>query len=138
MLIDSLKKDHIEIIDMLTQVKAAGIGSKAGKEKLFAAKQILLNHLQKEDTSLYPFLEKEAKNNSNLQETLGVFIKEMESISQKAMNFFDKYSTESNTIEFARDFGALVSTLSARIRQEEKILYLEYEKRIANVEKNNL
>ncbi len=132
MLIEHLKKDHIEIVDMLSQVKAVGIGSQEGKQKLFAAKSLLLNHLKKEDLELYPFLRKESEKDSDLHSTLEIFAKDMESISNKALSFFEKYSKDSNTIEFAKDFGNLVAILTNRIRQEEKTIYAEYEKRNKN------
>ncbi|MCB1143535.1 MAG: hemerythrin domain-containing protein [Leptospiraceae bacterium] len=129
MLIDELKKDHLEIVDMLNSVKKAGIGSEEGRQKLFAAKTLLLSHLGKEDEKLYPFLKKEAENDSDLKDTLSIFAKDMEGITKAALEFFEKYSTGSNTIEFARDYGSLTSALGNRIRQEEKILYEEYNKR---------
>jgi hypothetical protein len=78
---------------------------------------------------LYPFLRKEAEKDSDLHSTLEIFARDMDSISTKALSFFEKYSKDSNTIEFAIDFGNLVAILTNRIRQEENVIYAEYEKR---------
>ena len=61
MLTDILKKEHQIIMEALHAVRQFGIGSKEGQVSLFAVKQKLLAHLQKEDSEFYPFLKEEAK-----------------------------------------------------------------------------
>ncbi|OGX31364.1 MAG: hypothetical protein A3D27_03350 [Omnitrophica WOR_2 bacterium RIFCSPHIGHO2_02_FULL_46_37] len=127
-LVEELKKDHEEIVEVLTKVKKLGISSKDGQDMLLAAKGGLLAHLKKEDERLYPPLRKAAENNQGLKTTLDMFAKDMESISKNAIDFFGKYAKGDSGIEFAKDFGRLAGILSMRIRKEEKIIYAEYEK----------
>lgn len=129
-LVDELKKDHEEIVEVLTKVKKLGISSKDGQDMLLAAKGGLLAHLSKEDKRLYPILRKAAENNQNLKTTLDMFAKDMESVSKAAVEFFEKYEKGGSGIEFAKDFGRLVGVLSIRIQKEENIIYAEYEKMI--------
>lgn len=128
-LIEDLKKEHAEIVDVLKEVKTLGIGSKEGKAKLLLAKDGLLSHLKKEDEQLYPVLKKEAEKNPELKRTLDIFAQEMEKISGVVLSFFGKYSGSAPSgLEFAKDLGAIFTGLETRIRREENILYREYEK----------
>ena len=126
-LISKLKGDHQTLITLLNEVKSLG-PSPEGLEKLNAVKAMLLAHLALEDSKLYPELRKAATTNPQLQQTLDAFAKDMEKISAAAMDFFSKYSKSSTDLEFARDFGSLLGTLSTRISREESVLYAEFEK----------
>lgn len=127
-LIDELKREHSQIVDVLNEVKGKDIRLKETQEKLLSAKAGLLTHLKKEDEELYPVLKKSAEKDKNLQQTLDMFAKDMEGISRFALEFFDKYSKGGSGIKFAQDFGRLTATLGGRIRKEENILFAEYEK----------
>jgi len=122
-LISILKKEHVDITGALDRTSKVGIGTKEGQSELFKAKNLLLNHLKKEDEKLYPILNEAAKNNEHLRRTLKSFAEDMDKISAAALSFFDKYATGGSGIEFAKDFGGLYSKLSMRIRKEETILY---------------
>ncbi len=126
-LTQELTDEHEAIITKLNDIKRAGISSVDGQKKLQMIKFSLLAHLQKEDTLLYPRLEKEAKSNDSLQRTLDMFASDMEAITHIAMNFFDKYSSGGSGEQFAREFGQLFATLSIRIKKEEKIIYAKYD-----------
>lgn len=127
-LIEELKNDHGKIVEVLTKVKNLGTSSKEGQDTLSAAKEGLLAHLKKEDERLYPPLRRAAENSPSLKFTMDTFAKDMEDISKAALDFFGKYAKGGSGIEFAKDFGRLVGTLSIRIRNEENFLYAEYEK----------
>lgn len=127
-LIDELKSEHSKIVDVLNEVKGKDIRLKETQEKLLSAKAGLLAHLNKEDEKLYPVLKRAAEKDKNLQQTLDMFAKDMEDISSFALSFFDKYSQGGLGIEFAQDFGRLTATLSGRIRKEENVLFVAYEK----------
>lgn len=129
-LIEELKGEHRAIVDLLDKVREIGIGSPAGQQKLLTAKEGLLAHLKKEDEKLYPVLEKAGKSDENLKHTMDLFAKDMATISQAAMDFFQKYSEGGSGLEFAKDYGRLFITLGGRIKKEEDILYREYEKLI--------
>ena len=126
-LTSELKDEHKQITQTLQKVQTLGISSAEGKTLLMQAKAHLLAHLKKEDEFLYPVLEEHAKTDPSLKSELEVFAKDMDKISQAALDFFDKYADGGSGIEFAKDFGVLVGTLSSRIRKEELVLYSLYD-----------
>jgi len=127
-LIEELKKDHSEIVDALNEVKELGILSKEGQSKLMSAKECLLTHIKKEDEQLYPVLRKEAENNKQLESALDLCALDMETVSRIVLEFFDKYSRRAfSDTELQREFENLFTALDKRIRNEEDILYGEYE-----------
>ena len=125
-LIETLKKEHQQIIAAITKVNELGIYSEKGQNLLSDSKNVLLAHLHREDTEFYPVLHKAAQTDEALKSTLDHFAKDMYVISKSALTFFEKYSSGGSGLEFARDFGRLFSTLQMRIGMEERILYVEY------------
>ncbi len=127
-LIEELKKDHSEILDALNEVKELGILSKEGQSKLMSAKECLLTHIKKEDEQLYPVLRKEADNNTQLESALDLCAIDMENVSKFVLEFFDKYSRRAfSDTELQKEFENLFTALDKRIKNEEDILYGEYE-----------
>ena len=122
-LIKELKQEHLRIVQILDSVNELGIGSKKGQDELLVAKECLLAHLKKEDEYLYPFLEKAAKKNVYIKQTLKSFADEMDKISAFAIDFFYKYTSGGDGIEFAKDLDSLSSKLKMRIRKEETVLF---------------
>ena len=127
-LVNELIKEHSVIFETLNEVKALGIGSKEGQNTLLAVKSGLLAHLNKEDEQLYPILNNAAASDANLSRSLDLFAKDMDEISNVAMEFFNKHSTGGSGLEFSKDFGGLFATLHQRMRKEEGILYQKYDK----------
>ncbi len=126
-LIEELKKDHSEIVAILNEVKELGILSKEGQAKLLSVKESLLAHLRKEDEQLYPVLKKGAEHNKDLKNTLDLFAIDMENVSRVVQEFFDKYSRGVSGKELQKEFENLCEALDKRVRNEEDILYDEYE-----------
>ncbi len=126
-LLENLKDDHKQILDILSDVKKLGIASRAGREKLLAAKALLLSHIRKEDELFYPALHQAAERNEGLQHTLKYFSDDMEQVSRKALDLFDKYAGGASADEFAGEIKILYMTLKDRIRTEEEILFKKYE-----------
>jgi len=127
-LIEELKKDHSEIVDALNEVKELGILSKEGQSKLMSAKERFLTHLKKEDEQLYPVLRKEAENNKQLESALDLCAIDMENVSRIVLEFFDKYYGGVIDEDFPREFERFFAAFSKRIKDEEDILYDEYDK----------
>ena len=127
-LIEEFKKEHSKIIDTLKEIKELGVLSEEGQAKLKSAKESLLEHLKKEDERLYPVLRNEAEHNKKLKEILDVFTVDMENVSRVVMEFFDKYSEEVVDSAVTGAFEELFAAFRNRIRNEEDILYDEYEK----------
>ena len=123
-LTEQLKKEHSVIQDLLHDAKEQGITSDEGQSKFKKAKDLLLQHLKKEDDELYPLLTK----NGASKAIADTFSEEMKAISKVANDFFTKYENAQSGLEFAQDFEAFLSALSSRIRKEENVLYSEYDK----------
>ena len=137
-LIEEFKREHAEIINMLSEVKELGILSRQGQAKLMSAKESLLEHLWNENERLYPVLWKEAAYNNNLKNILDLFAIEMEDVSRIVQEFFDKYSRGVLGKELQEEFESLFVALRNRIRNEEDILYKEYERMNESINNNLL
>ncbi len=127
-LIEDFKRDHSEIVNALKEVKERGVFTKEGQAKLMSVKATLLGHLNKEDEEFYPVLWKEAVQNKKLKEELEEFAKDLENFSRFVFGFFDKYDKGIIGTSLFLDFETLFMVLDVRIKNEEKILYDEYEK----------
>ncbi len=127
-LIEEFKREHSEILAILNEVKELGILSKEGQAKLMSIKASLLEHLWNENERIYPVLWKEAEHNKDLKELLDLVAIEMEGISNVVQKFFDKFhegTVDRNSLD---EFEAVFAAINKRIKNEEDILYEEYEK----------
>ena len=88
----------------------------------------MLVHLKNEDEHLYPVHRKEAENNKNLESILNSFSSEMEDISKSVMEFIDKYSNGVLDSKYVESFESIFAILSARMKEEESVIFAEYEK----------
>ncbi len=127
-LIEEFKREHSEILAIINEFKELGILSGEGQAKIMSVKASLLEHLWNENERLYPVLWKEAEHNNDLNKVLDVFAMDMERVSRIVQEFFDKYPRGVIGKEFLEEFESLVVTLRSRIRNEEDILYDEYDK----------
>jgi len=125
-LIQELKHEHATILDVLGQVKALGISSQAGQEKLLATRDLLLAHMRKEDERYYPALRKAAESRKELKITLDYFVADMEAVSKKAMRVFDKYREGGDEDEFSGEIKLLYVMLRDRIQTEEENLFNKF------------
>ncbi len=126
-LIEGFKKEHSEIIATLNEVEELGILSEEGQARIASVEASLLEHLKKEDVKFYPVLYKLAEHNNSLKNVLELFAMDMENVSTVALEFFDKYSRGVLGKELQGEFERLIVALRNRIRNEEDILYDEYE-----------
>jgi hemerythrin-like domain-containing protein len=129
-LIDELKKDHAAMATLLDKLKSSSVSNNEAHKILLTAKASLLAHLKKEDTQLYPVLNRAAQSDPSLKRTVDFYAKGMDEITANAVQFFDKYARDDARIdlEFAKEFGNLFATISRRLRSEESTLYKEFEK----------
>ncbi len=126
-LIEEFKREHSEILAILNEVKELGILSKEGQARLMSIKASLLEHLWNENERIYPVLWKEAEHNKNLKELLDLFAIEMEGVTKVVQQFFDKFHEGTVDRNFTHEFEAVFAAISKRIKNEEEILYGEYE-----------
>ena len=127
-LIDILKSEHRLIVKLLNKLRTEGLTSSDAVQELIDARNLLLQHLKKEDEILYQVL----FEGSQLDKTLGLqlkrFDKEMGKVTQKVFTYFTNYSEGKNAGNFARDTKAIYEMLKTRIVNEETILFPEYER----------
>ena len=127
-LIQYLKSEHHALVEILKRVQVIGPSQSESKQLLLEAKRALLAHLKKEDLELYPKLKEAAKQNEEIDRKVNNFGKDMEEITKFTLHFFDKMeNNQYSSLEYAKDFGKLVTILSSRISREENILYPLYE-----------
>lgn len=128
-LIIQLKKEHETLAALLSNVQKLGVNSTESKAVLIKAKSALLAHLKKEDHDLYPILKKAGEKDESINRQINNFGKDMEEISKFALSFFDNIEKDKySPLEYGKNFGKLISLLSARISREENILYPIFEK----------
>ena len=51
--ISELKNDHVKLLNILQQAQELGLAKESGRKKLLECKQLLTEHLRKEDSRLY-------------------------------------------------------------------------------------
>ncbi len=125
-LVKELTKEHATILGILDEVKALGISSRAGQEKLLAARDLLTAHMRKEDENYYPELRKAAAKRNELKILMDYFLADMEVVSRKATRLFQKYAQGGDDAEFAGEIKLLYLTLKDRIRTEEETLFKRF------------
>ncbi|MBP8850771.1 MAG: hemerythrin domain-containing protein, partial [Breznakibacter sp.] len=112
-LIQYLKSEHHALVEILKRVQVIGPSQSESKQLLLEAKRALLAHLKKEDLELYPKLKEAAKQNEEIDRKVNNFGKDMEEITKFTLQFFDKMeNNQYSPIEYAKDFGKLVTILS--------------------------
>ena len=126
-LTNALKEEHGMLMNVFNEIKAVGFESQDGMDKMMAAKSMLLAHMKKEDTELYPVLRRAEISDEHLKITLNVFTGEMADIAKLALEFFDKYSAGYSGKNFNLDLERLVALISHRISREEDILFRAYD-----------
>ncbi|WP_135079331.1 hemerythrin domain-containing protein [Terasakiella sp. SH-1] len=129
-LIRILKAEHLNIAQILSEVMLYGAHTPDGRERLIAAKESFLTHLKREDEELYPVLQEAAQNDEKLAETVDLFMKDIQAVSEKALAFFDKYENAAQSHQFEADFTEFLSLLTQRIRNEEQVIYEHYDQLI--------
>jgi len=127
-LITELKEEHKNIEKVFTELQKNGATTTKGLKLIIASKQMIFEHLEKENEQLYPFLRERAKIDPMLKKTLETFAKDMEGIAEAIQRFYKKYSLSiENHDEFLKDMIKTKMALKQRIMNEEIILYKAYE-----------
>ncbi len=120
------KSEHAAIATVLEAIPKLDIASARGKERLLAAKEMILDHLRNEEQHLYPPLRKRAMDHQELQWILDVFAKDMDEVTRTVLSFFRKYEKNPSAVDIPADFGRMVAVLKDRISREENVLIKEY------------
>lgn len=123
--ISELKNDHVKLLNILQQAQELGLAKESGRKKLLECKQLLTEHLRKEDSRLYPELKKAADQQA--MKTAGDFSQEMKGLTRGILDFINKAERAELGLEYAKELGRIISTVRMRIRREEIQLYPLYE-----------
>jgi hypothetical protein len=126
-LIDDLKHDHHEIFKLLDESLALGVVTDAGRRKLKDVRAVVLAHLKREDTKLYP----EMRKHDATRDLGEMYAHEMHTISTEVFAFFDSLERGGAGIEFARQMGRVISHLRQRMTREEVRLYPAFQSHCA-------
>lgn len=124
-LIKELKKEHEFLAQLLGEVRALG-PTEEGLAKLMRSRAALLGHLKKEDSFLYPELERAAAQDPRLRALLDDFASDMRTISTAVIQFLDEWKDGGDPDDFVNELDLVISTLQSRIRREETLLYPEF------------
>lgn len=126
----NLKREHLEIIEVLNSLKDKKYKLEEKKNVLLLLKSKILKHIEIEDEHLYPILYARAEKNGNLKRLLSMFASEMEQISSFIKNFYKTYFDDNvnDPVNLSKSIGRLLVMIKTRIRREEKILFPEYTK----------
>jgi hypothetical protein len=127
-LTEDLKREHLELREILERVKAIGIGSAEGQRELLRARELFLAHVGREDREFYPTYRRLAESTPEAKRKAEQFSAGMADISRDVIAFFDLYRDGGQGLDFARDFGRLYAALFLRWQKEENQLYASYEK----------
>ena len=125
-LIEEFRKEHSEILAMLNEIKELGVLTHEGQAKLMSVKSCLIEHFSKEDEKFYPVLNKAAEQNKRLKELLELLANGLQTLYKGVTEFYDKYNRGILDTMFEKEFENFFVALCKRMRQEEFILYDEY------------
>jgi len=125
-IINELKAEHAHLDHLFVKIEHLDVSSKEASEQLQAVKLAVLNHLKKENQTIYPKLREAAFNNLRLQRKLDLFARDTVRLSTIFIQFIDKYSEGGSNLDFKRDFSRLSKILSAFAKREEEVIFSEY------------
>lgn len=128
-LIPTLQKEHQELLDIFDQASKAAHAkmAKRSKKLLLQFKDMFVDHVLRENTSLYIYLQHSAQTTTS--EKAIRFVKtDMEKIAREVMQFLQYGIKETTSIddEFLKRMDEISDVLNRRINQEEKHIYPNY------------
>lgn len=127
-LIDELKQEHRTICRLFDEIGALGVESPAGREKLLAARELFMAHLEKEDREVHAVLARAERDNPDLCETMYLMHFNLKDVSAFVVEFFAKHVGGGCPETFAGDFDLIRVLMNNRIRREERVLFREFER----------
>jgi len=128
-LVSNLQKENQELVSLYMDAMTAAQNRKSElvKELLTEFKDSFVDHLLKENTSLYIYLRQSAKRSSS-QDAIKSVKGEMDQIGRKVRKFLDHSIDEQTIIDakFVLDMQDIGAVLMKRIEQEETFVYPHY------------
>lgn len=127
-LISHFMNDHRTILTLLKYIKTGDLTVQEKEAYLLTIRSVLKQHLEAEDTKLYPGLKKLATPDNGAANTVKEFTAGLDRIGKIINEFFDNNEKDLNGIQRDPDFAKIIKLLEIRIVKEEKELYPLYEK----------
>lgn len=128
-LIPTLQKEHQQLLDVYERASVAAHARipKRSKKLLEQFKDLFVDHVLRENTSLYIYLQHSAQGTTS-QKAIRSVKSEMEQIGREVMQFLDYGTKESTEIddEFLQRMDKISEILHRRIKQEEGYVYPNY------------
>ena len=132
---DELRREHIDVMKMLEEMKAAVHHSDDKRMHVIEVMDGLLNHLRKEDELLYPVLTAAAAADRRLAKLLEISSRDMDEISRIAADLFSIPREKQSDTAFFRNLGGFIALIRQRVMKEEAILFPEYDRLVKAGEK---
>ncbi len=127
-LVQNLEDDHKKIMHLLTSIKVPYATLKSKHADFNALKELIIQHITIENTSVYPVLLKQEKTVMIAK----TFSTGMETIAGEVMDFFTLFGNDialpvqkQSGFEYAKALGRITGLVKNRISNEEKVLYPE-------------
>lgn len=128
-LIPALQKEHQELLDVYDQASRAAHAkiSKRSKKLLSQFKDMFVDHVLRENTSLYIYLQHSAQTTTS-EKAIRSVKSDMEKMAREVMQFLQYGIKESTSIdrEFLKRMDEISEVLHRRIKQEENHIYPSY------------
>lgn len=121
-----LEAEHRTILSQLEQARALGPGSQEARQLLLQLKRGLMAHVQREETTLLAVLDRAAARHESAQQALRWFSVHRTLSTEAVLAVYERIERPASDLEYARDFGGLISLIRNRIEREEEILYPAY------------
>jgi len=129
-LVPTLQKEHQLLMSMFWKAVDAAESRKTDltKELLNMFKDMFVDHVLKENTSLYIYLRHSAKKESS-QEAVRALKRDMDVIGRKVKDFIDYANMETTEVDaqFISEMRSVGGLLQRRIEQEETFVYPTYQ-----------
>ena len=123
-IIDSLQRDHTLIKKKMKALINSNFLSSSWVNLYNEFKTLLIDHVEKEDKHLYPFLQIKALEYRELADVLDEFESEISTISQLVQDLDEKIKNGNNYV--AQDFEYLYVMITFRMALEEETIFKDF------------
>ncbi len=121
-----LEAEHRAILSQLERARALGPGAQDARLLLLQLKRDFMAHVQREETKLLSVLDRAAPRNESVQQALRWYSVHRTLSTEAVLAVYERLERPASDLEYARDFGGLISLIRNRIEREEEILYPAY------------
>lgn len=126
-MVDELRLEHSSILISFGNLANLDLSCRDDRQYLLSLKSTLLDHLRRENDSIYPKLLDAAKNDAALKHTVNRYMGDLVRITTILVLFLEKYSKDdADESSFKREYSRLGTILHALFRIEEEVIFNEY------------